>query len=172
MTICSLLTGSRPSPCSHTADASRSPRPPARTCRVCHVYQHNHVPRATCIPTTRHLPCSTRMFFTVTMSPGAIFSRMWFSGSFMMSSKVLMALCLILFDQLHHDCPHLVELLHRVEVTVQVGVPGEVRPVDPLQSAVVVVSEKQLIVSYQMFPLCLSAAHMRKGFCVILSYWM
>ena len=168
MTICSLLTGSRPSPCSHTADASRSPRPPARTCVTCTSIT---TPRATCITTTRHLPCSTRMFFTVTMSPGAIFRRMWFSGSFMMSSKVLMALCLILFDQLHHDCPHLVELLHGVEVTVQVGVPGEVRPVDPLQSAVVVVSEKQLIISYQMFPLCLSA-HMRKGFCVILSYWM
>ena len=135
-------------------------------CVTCTSITTCHVPRV-----TRHLPCSTRMFFTVTMSPGAIFSRMWFSGSFMMSSKVLMALNFILFDLLHHDCPHLVELLHRVEVAVQVGVPGEVRPVDPLQSAVVVVSEKQLIISYQMFPLCLSA-HMRKGFCVILSYWM
>ena len=56
MTICSLLTGSRPSPCSHTADASRSPRPPARTCVTCVTCISITTPRATCItlPAVQH----------------------------------------------------------------------------------------------------------------------
>ena len=34
----------------------------------------------------------TLMFLTVTMSPGFIFNRMWFSSEFIKSSNVLIAL--------------------------------------------------------------------------------
>ena len=42
-------------------------------------------------PSNSDLPWRTLWFLTVTMSPGCIFSRMWFLGSFMMSSKALIA---------------------------------------------------------------------------------
>ena len=38
------------------------------------------------------LPCMTLVFLTVTMSPGFIFKRMWFSSEFIKSSNVLIAL--------------------------------------------------------------------------------
>ena len=140
MTICSLLllTGSRPSPCSHTADASRWPRPPARTCVTCATIT---MPRVTCHVTCRAArACSSRWPCPRAPSSGGCGSR-GRSWCRQMSSWPCISFHLI--NSIIPACTDLVELLHGVEVAVEVGVPGKVRPVDPLQSAVVVVSGKQ-----------------------------
>ena len=121
------------------------------------------------------LPCSTRWFFTVTMSPSQFRSHFYHSQSVShttgptwlhLQSDVILR---VVHDVI--ESPHgLVELLDIVNITVEVRISAKVRPVDAIEFSPMVVTtiKRQIIIRRVQ----VGASHMRKGFCVILSYWM